>query len=274
MRKKLLTVLAVAILVSVNSFISTAMAGDAETELKALVAKVNADIKAGKRTEAELNDDLKQFDALLAEHKGEKTDAVARILYMKAMLYAEVLNNPKKADQLMQQLKSDFKGTALVTQVEQREQMQQQAEKARASLGVGATFPDFADKDVSGQPLSLASYRGKVVLIDFWATWCGPCRGEIPNVVATYQKYHSQGFEIIGISLDEDRDKLLSYTKQMNMTWPQFFDGQGWSNKLAVKYGVESIPATFLLNGDGKIIGTDLRGEELTQAVAKALAKK
>jgi thiol-disulfide isomerase/thioredoxin len=158
--------------------------------------------------------------------------------------------------------------------------MKQQAEKQKAaaqiqsSLVVGAAFPDFAVKDASGQPLAIANFKGKVVLIDFWATWCGPCRGEIPNVVATYQEYHDQGFAIIGVSLDQDRQKMLDYTKKMNMTWPQFFDGQGWGNELAVKFGIESIPATFLLNGNGKIIGRDLRGDELTQAVAKALAAR
>jgi thiol-disulfide isomerase/thioredoxin len=109
--------------------------------------------------------------------------------------------------------------------------------------------------------------------VDFWATWCGPCRTELPNVIATYKKYHDQGFEIIGVSLDQDQAKLTGFTKSMNMTWPQFFDGQGWQNKLAVKYGIESIPATYLLDGNGKIIGRDLRGDELTQAVAKALGK-
>jgi peroxiredoxin len=92
-------------------------------------------------------------------------------------------------------------------------------------------------------------------------------------VIATYNKYHDKGFEIIGISLDQDQAKLTNFTKSMNMTWPQIFDGQGWGNKLAVKYGIESIPATFLLDGEGKIIGRDLRGEELQAAVAKALAK-
>jgi len=113
-----------------------------------------------------------------------------------------------------------------------------------------------------------------LVLVDFWATWCGPCRAELPNVLKTYQKYHAKGFEIVGISLDDDQAKLTAFIKQQNMVWPQFFDGQGWQNKLAVKYGVESIPATFLLDGTGKIIGKDLRGEELDQAVGDALAKK
>jgi thiol-disulfide isomerase/thioredoxin len=152
-------------------------------------------------------------------------------------------------------------------------QRQMEAQKIQAALAIGVKFPDFNEKDTAGKPLAIANYKGKVVLIDFWATWCGPCRAELPNVIATYKKYHNQGFEIIGISLDQDQAKLTGFTKSMNMTWPQYFDGQGWGNKLAVKYGMESIPATYLLDGNGKIIGRDLRGDELTQAVAKALGK-
>jgi thiol-disulfide isomerase/thioredoxin len=113
-----------------------------------------------------------------------------------------------------------------------------------------------------------------VVLLDFWATWCGPCVHELPNVIATYQKHHEKGFDIIGISLDEDEKKLQTFREEKKMTWQQFFDGKGWSNKLAVKYGVQSIPATFLLDVEGKIIGSDLRGEDLEQAVEKALAQR
>jgi peroxiredoxin len=154
---------------------------------------------------------------------------------------------------------------------------QLEARKIQKTLVKGATFPDFDVKDVMGQPLSLSSFRGKVVLIDFWATWCVPCCAEIPNVVATFQKYHDQGFEVIGVSLDNDRKKLLDYTLKNKMTWQEYFDGksQPWENKLASRYGIadSGIPMDFLLDGNGKIIGKNLRGEALPQAVAKALAK-
>jgi len=245
---------------------------DATQELQTLVAKVRMDIQSGKTTEADLSDDLKQFDALLAEHKGEKTDAVARILYMKAMLYTQVIHDTAKGDALMNQLTNDFSGTTFVAKLEKQQAQEAEAKKIQDALVEGAPFPDFNEKDVMGKPLSIANYKGKVVMIDFWATWCPPCRGEIPNVVATYQKYHDKGFEIIGVSLDQDQGKLLNFIKENNMTWQQYFDGQGWGNKLAVKYGIDSIPMTFLLDGNGKIIGKGLRGEELTDAVANALA--
>jgi thiol-disulfide isomerase/thioredoxin len=248
--------------------------GNPTNELNALVAKVKADIQAGKRTEAALADDLKQFDALLAEHKGEVTDAVAHILYMKALLYEEVIGDTAKAEALLDQLKREFKGTALVTALEKQEARETAAKQIQARLTVGAPFPDFHETDLNGKPVSVSGEKGKVLLIDFWATWCPPCRAELPNVIATYKKYHDQGFDIIGISLDQDKNTLENFLRQNGITWPQFFDGKGWDNKLAVQYGIEAIPATYLLDGSGKIIATDLRGEQLEAAVAKALAAK
>ena len=264
-------ILGVALLLSSGQRAFTA---DATVELKNLVEKIRADMTAGKTNKSDLADDLKQFDVLLAEHKGEKTDAVAGIVYMKAMLYDQVLHDQAKAAELVKQLTNDFRGTEFVAVLEKREATAAAARNIQAALAIGTTFPDFNEKDVAGKPISVASEKGKVVLIYFWATWGGPCRAELPNVLATYKKYHDQGFEIIGVSLDKDQAKFTDFIKSMKMTWPQFFDGQGWQNKLAVKYGVESIPATFLLDGEGKIIGRDLRGETLPAAVAKALAKK
>ena len=274
MNSKLLAALTAAVIVLTGPSLFAAGTNDPAAELKTLVTKIKADLQSGKTTESALGDDLNQFDVLLAEHKGEKTDAVAEILFMKATLYSQVLQNTAKADELMKQLKSEFQGTHFVAEMEQQQAMETAAKNIQDSLAVGAKFPDFNEKDVEGKPLSLADHKGKAVLIDFWATWCPPCRAEIPNVVATYEKYHDQGFDIIGVSLDQEREKLLSYTKQNEMTWPQFFDGQGWGNKLAVKYGIESIPATYLLDGNGVIIAKDVRGEALEPAVAKALTGK
>jgi thiol-disulfide isomerase/thioredoxin len=146
--------------------------------------------------------------------------------------------------------------------------------KVPVGLEPGQKFPGFSESDVAGNPLSVAGHNGKVVLIDFWATWCGPCRQELPNVISLYQKYHGQGFDVIGVSLDEDRNALNTFTQQNGMSWQQYFDGQGWNNKLAVNYGVHSIPMTYLLNRQGVIIGKDLRGANLDTAVERALAEK
>lgn len=272
--RKMIHFIAAAVILLATPRLFAAKTNDPSTELQGLVAKIKADIHAGKTTEAELADDLKQFDALLAEHKGEKTDAVAEILFMKATLYSEVFQDTAKADALMKQLKTEFQGTHLVEAIEQQDATQAAANKVQASLVAGTSFPDFSVNGLDGKPLSLANCKGKVVLISFWATWCPPCQAEVPNIVATYNKYHSQGFDIIGVSLDEDRQKLLSFIKNNNMTWPQYFDGQSWQNKLAMKYGVEAIPATYLLDTNGVIIAAELRGAALGRAVAKALPKK
>ncbi len=246
-----------------------AQTNDASAELKALVTKIQTQLRAGKQTEADLEPELKQFDTLLAEHKGEKTDAVAQILLMKAMLYKQVLHDTAKADAAEAQLLREFPDSKPAKMMKQ----EAEAEKVRKGLAVGAKFPEFNVKDLAGKPLSPANDKGHVVLIDFWATWCPPCRAELPNVIKTYKAYHPKGFDIIGVSLDDNRGKLTSFTKEQGMTWPQYFDGKGWQNELAVKYGVNSIPTTYLLDGKGVIIGKDLRGEELDQAVAKAVGK-
>jgi peroxiredoxin len=268
------------VLIAVLCFLRPAISqdtGTAASELKALVSKVQDKLRAGKKSDADLAPELKEFDELIAKHKGEKTDDTAQIVLMKAMLYLQVLDNTDKGTELVQQLKQDYPDTKAgksADSILENIKQQEAGKKIQRTLVEGARFPDFNEKDLSGNPLSVANYKGKVVLIDFWATWCAPCVGEMPTVVKAYEKNHDKGFEIIGISLDQDESRLKNFIKDKNMPWPQFFDGKGWGNKLAQQYGVQSIPATFLLDREGKIIGRDLRGESLDMMLQKVLVKE
>ena len=125
---------------------------------------------------------------------------------------------------------------------------------------------------VKGKNVDLAEMKGKVVLIDFWATWCGPCVAELPNVIAAYNKLHDKGFEIVGISLDDDKAALTKFIKDKEMPWPQYFDGKGWDNEISSRFGVRSIPAMWLVGKDGKLVSTNVRGQ-LEAMVEKELAK-
>ena len=132
---------------------------------------------------------------------------------------------------------------------------------------------DLKFKAVDGTDVDLAKLRGKVVLVDFWATWCGPCRREIPNVVATYNQLHKSGFEIIGISLDQDKAQMLAFTKQAGMTWPQYFDGKTWRNDISSRFGIEAIPAAWLVDKKGLVRSTEAHGDDLTAQVKTLLAE-
>jgi peroxiredoxin len=142
---------------------------------------------------------------------------------------------------------------------------------------VGKVITAFEGKATDGKTVKFPEdYKGKVVLLDFWATWCGPCMMEMPNVVAAYGKHHGSGFEVLGVSLDskESVGKMPEVMEKAKMTWTQIADGQGWKAEIAQKYVINSIPATFLVDGtSGKVIGANLRGDALEAAVAKALAE-
>ena len=137
--------------------------------------------------------------------------------------------------------------------------------------GIGSMAMDFTQNDTLGKPVSLSAFRGKYVLLDFWASWCGPCRVENPAIVSTYAKYHPRGFEILSISLDRpgDKDKWMKAIHADKLTWTQVSDLQFWQNAVAVQYGVGSIPQNFLIDPQGKIIAKGLRGDELEKKLSE-----
>ena len=123
---------------------------------------------------------------------------------------------------------------------------------------------------LGGKEVNLSQMKGKVVLIDFWATWCGPCIAVLPDLKKTYKELHPKGFEVIGISLDSDRAKLETFIRQNDMPWPQFFDGKGWGNSLAKKHGVNSIPAMWLVDKKGNLVDQNAKAG-LAEKVKKYL---
>jgi peroxiredoxin len=139
--------------------------------------------------------------------------------------------------------------------------------------GIGRPALDFTQPDTSGRPVSLKDFRGKYVLLDFWASWCGPCRAENPNVVAAYNKYKGKNFTVLSVSLDQPTGKQnwINAIHKDGLMWTHVSDLKFWDNAVAKQYAIESIPSNLLLDPDGTIIGKDLRGDDLNNKLAEVL---
>lgn len=144
--------------------------------------------------------------------------------------------------------------------------------KILEEVSIGKKAPDFTMNDPQGNPVTLSDMQGSVVLIDFWASWCGPCRRENPNVVSAYNKYNSQGFDIIGVSLDRDASSWEKAISDDKLTWKHVSDLQYWNNAVSKKYGIISIPSNLLINKEGIIIAKDLTGEDLIKKLDEVFA--
>ena len=175
-------------------------------------------------------------------------------------------NSTAENEALLQQIPANFQNDETIVKIKELTDKQKKT-------AVGTKFVDFEMQTPDGKSVKLSDYvgKGKVVLVDFWASWCGPCRREMPNLVEAYAKFKGKNFEIVGVSLDQDGAAWKEAINKLNMTWPQMSDLKFWQSEGAQLYAVNSIPHTVLIDGDGTIIARGLHGEELQTKIAEAV---
>lgn len=209
-----------------------------------------------------------QYSDVLAKKIKENTGSFASIMAIQQLRPENYLDVYKALDKGLSAKYPENKDIkSYHAMVQQTEMMVSRTQ----AIKVGAEAPELILPKPNDKDLALSSLRGKVVLIDFWASWCGPCRKELPNVKRAYEKYKSKGFEILGVSLDKDRDAWLEAISKEGLTWPQVSDLKFWQSEACQIYAVQSIPYTVLVDKEGKIIATDLRGAELDKKLAEVL---
>ena len=212
------------------------------------------------------NDINKELLALQEDYTNKHPKAfISLILVQSAMSYpdADIAKVKGRFDALDAPLKETVLGKNVEKKLEELK-----------TVGVGRKAPDFSAPDTTGKNVALNESMGAVTIIDFWASWCPPCRKENPNMVALYKEFHDKGLNIIGVSLDKDATKWKEAIEKDGLVWTQVSNLKYWDDPIAQKYGIESIPATFVLNQYGVVVAKDLTGEALRKKVANLLEKK
>ena len=227
-------------------------------------------IKTDASKEAAINqymtEQFKQYQTAIQSFVGMYQGSAALILPLSSI---NIDQDFQSYQNLILQIYQGFPQSAIVQQLHQKYLLKKQEIEAADPFARGKAVPDFASFKTDGKKqMKLSDLKGQVVLLDFWASWCGPCRAENPNVVKNYQKYKDAGFTVMSVSLDSDRNKWLAAIAADQLSWPNHVsDLGGWQNKVAQQFGVTSIPFTILIDRDGKVIATNLRGAALEQTL-------
>ena len=220
---------------------------------------INKLLKEYKKFQNEMNDYSKKFIK-------ENPDAYLSVLLLENFLMRQYLTP--------EEVKTYFNGLSKEIQDTKSGKKIKTALDALNAVVVGKPAPNFSAPSPDGKTISLKESLGKVTIIDFWASWCGPCRAENPNVVALYNEFHPQGLNIIGVSLDKDATKWKDAIAKDGLVWPHVSNLKFWEDPIAKQYNVQSIPATFILDAKGNIVAKDLRGAELKAKIMELLAAK
>lgn len=218
----------------------------------------------------EKNEWIDKITTVVSSHE---PDATQVDLVLKVVGFLSQMNSEVDARQLLEKLMPHFQSSK-DPQIQQVVALLQGIDRR---LNLPGNPIKLTGSMLDGSELDWESYRGKVVLVDFWATWCGPCRAEVPNVLKMYQAYHDKGFEVLGISLDEQAEQAETYIKQTKIPWPTMFSKnpaeRGWRNPMAVYYGVSGIPLAILVDREGKVVHMLARGENLGRELRRLLGE-